>query len=57
MTPLRDSWMALGKSNRERAEALETYLSPLGAITEPKKSENPGETLSRLLLDPTYQLK
>ena len=57
MTPLRDSWMALGSTNRERAEALEIYLSPLGAITEPKKSENPGETLSRLLLDPTYQLK
>ena len=57
MTPLRDSWLALGSTNQERAQLLETYLCPLNAITEPKRSEDPAETLSRLLLDPTYQLK
>ena len=57
MESLRDGWLALGTSNAERSEALEHCLCPLPAVNERPSGERPGQTLQRLLLDPTYQLK
>ena len=54
---MRSEWIALGDSNPERAAALATRLCPLPPVIEPKPGEFPADTLSRLLLDPTYQLK
>jgi len=57
MAMLRDAWLGLGVDDAARAEALATRLCPLPPVTPRAEGESPAETLSRLLLDPTYQLK
>lgn len=57
MDSLRAEWTALGGSNPERDAALTQCLCPLPAVFERVPGELPAQTLQRLLLDPTYQLK
>lgn len=58
MARLRDTWVGLGDTDDIRAEALTAYLCPLPPVFErPEEGESAAKTLSRLILDPTYQLK
>ena len=57
MDSLRAEWTALGGSNPERDAALTQCLCPLPAVFERVPGELPAQTLQRLLLDPTFQLK
>jgi len=57
MAMLSEAWRGLGTDDAARAEALAVRLCALPPVVPRPEGERAAETLSRLLLDPTYQLK
>ena len=57
MGELIQEWRDLGTSDSQRANELAKLLLPLSPVMPQPADERPLESLKRLLLDPTYQLK
>jgi len=57
MEELIQEWSDLGATDSQRAIEFAKLLLPLSPVIPQPSDERPLETLKRLLLDPTYQLK